>query len=138
MTQNRWPATLNSLASIQAFIETTAAQAGLDTSNSPSISLIVEEIIVNIISHAYKDTDTGIITIGLEPTKEALSISFSDTGPPFNPLKADPPDITKAIDEREIGGLGLFMVMQMADEIKYSRHDNQNILTVTIHMAKDI
>ena len=129
---------MESLASIQSFIEKTAAQAGLDTVFSPSIPLIVEEIIVNIISHAYKDTDAGTITIEIEPAKDALSISFSDTGPPFNPLQADPPDITKTIEEREIGGLGLFLVTQIADDIKYSRHDNQNILTVTIHMSKEI
>ena len=137
MIGNTWPATLNSLTSIQAFIQKQTTLANLQPSRLPVIHIIVEEIVVNIINHAYKDTDSGNISIEFQWSNDRLTLSFSDTAPPFDPLAAAPPDITKNIDERDIGGLGLFMVTQMADGIQYKRKDNKNILTVTINMTKE-
>jgi len=137
MIGNTWPATLNSLTSIQEFIQNHITLASLQTSRLPVIHVIVEEIVINIINHAYKNTDSENISIEFQWFNDKLILSFSDTGPPFDPLTAAPPDITKDIDERDIGGLGLFMVTQMADEIEYKRRNNKNILTITITMTKE-
>ncbi|SMD06241.1 Anti-sigma regulatory factor (Ser/Thr protein kinase) [Desulfocicer vacuolatum DSM 3385] len=137
MIGNTWPATLNSLTSIQEFVQNHITPASLQTGKLPVIHVIVEEIITNIINHAYKDTDSGNISIEFQQLNDKVIISFADTGPPFDPLTADPPDITKEIDERDIGGLGLFMVTQMADDIEYKRSNHKNIITVTINMAKE-
>ena len=137
MIHNTWPAALASLESIQTFIAEHVSQAGLDIRCFPSLPLIVEEIIVNIITHAYKDTDAGIIAIELKLLPDRICISFSDRGHPFDPLALEPPDITMTIEERDIGGLGLFMVKQMADEIKYHRHHDKNLLTITLRSKKE-
>ncbi len=137
MIHNTWPAALASLEPIQAFIAEHVNQAGLDIHSYPSLSLIVEEIIVNIITHAYKNTDAGPITIELKILPESICISFSDRGHPFDPLALEPPDITKNIEERDIGGLGLFMVRQMADEINYQRYHDENLLTITLRSQKE-
>ncbi len=134
MIHHSWPATLDSLTSIQDYIQHHVVLAGIHAKQAFSIQLIVEEVIVNIISHAYRNTDPGIITIGIEFSGDTVSISFSDTGPPFDPLGATPPDITEGINERSVGGLGILMVTQMADGIEYHRCDNKNILTVMINM----
>lgn len=134
MTHHSWPATLDSLTSIQDYIQHHAVLAGVHAKQAFSIQLIVEEVIANIVNHAYRNTDSGIITIGVEFSGDTVSISFSDTGPPFDPLGATLPDITEGIDERDIGGLGILMVIKMADGIEYHRRDNKNILTVTINM----
>ncbi|MFK5954311.1 MAG: ATP-binding protein, partial [Desulfobacterium sp.] len=134
MLHHSWPATLDSLTSIQNYIQHHTVLAGVHVKQAFSIQLIVEEVIANIINHAYRNTDSGIITIGVEFPGDTVSISFSDTGPPFDPLGAAPPDITEDIEERNIGGLGILMVTQMADRIEYHRRDNKNILTVRIKM----
>ena len=138
MIRDTWPATLASLESIQAFIKKHAAQAEFDIRSFPSLFLIVEEIIVNIITHAYKNTETGIIDIQLRFLPDRIRISFSDTGPAFDPLNADPPDITNDIEKKNIGGLGIYMVTQLADEIHYHRCNGKNILTVTLGIKKKI
>ena len=137
MIHRSWPATLDSLTSIQDYIQHHAVQAGVQTQQIFSIQLIVDEVIANITNYAYPHTDSGMITIGIEFSKDTFSISFSDDGPPFNPLDATPPDITESIDDREIGGLGIFMVRQMADKIEYNRHDNKNSLTVMINIMAE-
>jgi len=137
MIRDTWPATLNSLTPIQTFIQKHATLASLQTTRLPAIHVIVEEIVVNIINHAYKNTESEKISIEFSCLNNTLTLSFSDTGPPFDPLTADAPDTTKNVDERDIGGLGLFMVTQMADEIKYNRNDNKNILTIIMNMAKE-
>ena len=137
MIHNTWPATLASLESIQTFIAGHVSKEGFDIRGFPSLPLIVEEIIVNIITHAYKNTDAGIITIELKILPDRISISFSDRGHPFDPRALAPPDITKSIEEREIGGLGLFMVRQMVDEIKYHRVHDKNVLTITVSSQRE-
>ncbi len=95
------------------------------------IDLVVEEVFVNIASYAYKDK-IGKVTIKCELNKETglLMIVFEDEGIPFDPLKKEDPDITISADEREIGGLGIFLTKKLMDEVNYQNKDNKNILTL--------
>ena len=95
------------------------------------IAIAVEEIFVNIASYAYnpKDGDATILCeIGGNPL--AVTIQFLDNGKPYNPLKKEDPDITLSAEEREIGGLGIFMVKKSMDSIDYQYVDGKNILTI--------
>lgn len=95
------------------------------------MELVIEEIFVNVSSYAYRP-DVGDVTICLDFTEEPASveITFIDSGRPYNPLEKDDPDTTLGIDEREIGGLGIFLVKKNVDEIAYEYTDKQNILRV--------
>ena len=95
------------------------------------IAVAAEEIYVNIASYAYAP-GTGTADIRLmaagEPT--TVTISFSDAGKPFDPLQKEDPDITLSAEERDIGGLGIFMTKKIMDEVKYAYRDGKNILTM--------
>ncbi|MDQ7821254.1 MAG: ATP-binding protein [Candidatus Eremiobacteraeota bacterium] len=94
------------------------------------ITLALEEIVTNIISYGYDDFESHEIVIDLQMLADELSVEISDDGTPFNPLEIPPPDLNAPLDEREIGGLGIFLVRQFMDDVAY-RHENQrNILTL--------
>lgn len=95
------------------------------------IDIAVEEIFVNIASYAYAP-DTGKATIKIESDTDEpqVKIIFIDQGVPYDPLKKQDPDVTLSADEREIGGLGIFMVKKSMDDMFYEYKDGQNILTI--------
>ena len=92
------------------------------------LDVVVEEIFVNICHYAYEDSGFADIEVSLNKNK--LSITFMDEGVPFDPLKKDEPDISLPSDDREIGGLGIFMVKKMMDKVSYKYENNKNILTI--------
>lgn len=95
------------------------------------MELVIEEIFVNIASYAY-NPDIGEATFCLEfgENPDVLQMTFIDTGKSYNPLERVDPDTTLAIEDRDIGGLGIFLVKNNVDEIAYAREDGKNILTM--------
>ena len=98
---------------------------------SVQIDVAVEELFVNICHYAYSP-GTGSATIGVEILKDpqAIAITFTDRGKPFDPLAKEDPDITLSAEERQIGGLGIYMVKKSMDEVVYEYKDGQNILRI--------
>lgn len=98
---------------------------------SVQIDVAVEELFVNIAHYAYSP-GTGSATIGVEILKDpaAIAITFTDRGKPFDPLAKEDPDITLSAEERQIGGLGIYMVKKSMDEVVYEYRDGQNILRI--------
>ena len=98
---------------------------------SVQIDVAVEELFVNIAHYAYSP-GTGNATIGVEILKDpaAIAITFTDRGKPFDPLAKEDPDITLSAEERQIGGLGIYMVKKSMDEVVYEYKDGQNILRI--------
>ena len=94
-------------------------------------NLVVEEIFVNIVSYAYSDSDTNnTVTISIKDNDDKTIITFIDSGKHFNPLIKDDPDLSLSVDERPIGGLGIYLVKKMMDNVEYEYKDNKNILTI--------
>ncbi|HEX3030478.1 MAG TPA: ATP-binding protein [Clostridia bacterium] len=95
------------------------------------IRLVCEEIIVNVINYAYPGS-TGNVRVSYSIPEEGkeLEIVVCDSGIPFDPLAKDDPDINLPLNERKIGGLGIFMVRQSMDEVSYKRENGMNILTL--------
>ena len=94
-------------------------------------NLVVEEIFVNIVSYAYPDSDTNnTVTISIKDNDDKTIITFIDSGKHFNPLIKDDPDLSLSVDERPIGGLGIYLVKKMMDNVEYEYKDNKNILTI--------
>ena len=98
---------------------------------SVQIDVAVEELFVNIAHFAYSP-GTGDATIDVEILKDpaAIAITFTDRGKPFDPLAKEDPDITLSAEERQIGGLGIYMVKKSMDEVAYEYKDGQNILRI--------
>lgn len=101
---------------------------------SYAIRLACEEVIVNIIQYAYPTGADGYIRVNLSVESKRLRIEISDGGIPFNPIDKPLPDITLEAEEREIGGLGIFLTRQMMDVAEYEYKEGENRLL----LIKDI
>ncbi|MBQ3396267.1 MAG: ATP-binding protein [Synergistaceae bacterium] len=95
------------------------------------IDVAVEELFVNIAHYAY-NPETGPATVRVEIQENPLSviITFIDNGVPYDPLAKPDPDVTLSAEEREIGGLGIYMVKKSMDNIEYEYKDGKNILKI--------
>ncbi|MBQ3449138.1 MAG: ATP-binding protein [Synergistaceae bacterium] len=95
------------------------------------IDVAVEELFVNIALYAY-NPETGPATVRVEIQENPLSviITFIDNGVPYDPLAKPDPDVTLSAEEREIGGLGIYMVKKSMDNIEYEYKDGKNILKI--------
>ena len=95
------------------------------------IELAVEEIFVIIASCAYP-SDSGDVTItaDISGSPKTLTVVFQDSGTPFDPLSKDDPDITIPVEQRRVGGLGIFLVKDNMDEVTYRYADSKNTLTI--------
>ena len=93
------------------------------------LELVIEEIFVNIASYAYHpETGPATFCMEFEENPNAVLMTFIDAGKHYNPLEQETPDTTLAIEEREVGGLGIFLVTKNVDEISYEYADGKNIL----------
>ncbi|MBE8950345.1 MAG: ATP-binding protein [Quinella sp. 3Q1] len=93
------------------------------------IELVVEEIFVNIATYAYcPETGAATFCMEFEENPNAVLMTFIDSGKPYNPLEKADPDTDLAIEERDVGGLGIFLVKKNVDEIAYEYADGKNIL----------
>lgn len=98
------------------------------------IDVAVEEIYINIAHYAYAPS-TGEVEVSCGEENGVFTVMFSDRGKPFDPLAHADPDITLSADEREIGGLGIFMTKKFMSSVDYRYEDGKNILTITKALA---
>ena len=133
MESMRQSAKLESLEGFMQFVITSAGDAGFPAKRIQEIELAVEEALVNIINYAYPDQDNGDVEIkcGLED-QGRLIIEIRDSGVPFDVGTQSDPDLDATIAERKIGGLGIFLIRKMADEMRYKREGEENVLTLLI------
>jgi len=125
----RIPATLESLALVQDFVGARSRALGLDPETSSRLELVVEELVVNIGSYAYPQSEGDmevdcVLDHGGDPPRFCLILR--DWGEAFNPLDSPAPDLEAGLDERRPGGLGIFLVRELADHCSYRRHGDAN------------
>ena len=106
-------------------------KAGCPPEKRTVTAICAEEIFVNIASYAYGEA-AGIARIDEEIQGSSISLCFQDQGQQYNPLAKEDPDTTLSAQEREIGGLGVFMVKNMMDSVAYEYRDGWNRLTMTL------
>ena len=94
--------------------------------------MIAEEIFSNIVQYAYKKANFGKVSIETCLKNNQYIFSFKDNGKEYNSVNTDIPDISSDINNRQIGGLGIFIIKKLADDISYTRENNTNILTVAV------
>ena len=126
------PAKVEKLDEVILFINTNIEDICKNSVERATIDIAVEEVFVNIANYAYeKDTEgTAIIRVVVCEEKKEILLQFIDQGIPYNPLEQEAPDITLDLNERQIGGLGIFIVKESMDEVMYEYRDNSNILTM--------
>jgi serine/threonine-protein kinase RsbW len=95
-----------------------------------SINLVLEEALSNIIFYGFSDNGKHSIKISLSLKNKQLTVKIADDGIPFNPFSCRQPDITLPLEERPIGGLGIFLIAKMMDTVHYARKQNLNILSL--------
>ena len=110
-------------------VKNALSKTNVDPKTQTNIDIAVEEIFVNISSYAYPDCD-GKVSVCLFAESNSITIEFKDNGIPYNPLAKADPDVSLPAEQREIGGLGIFMVKNLMDEMSYEYRNGQNILTI--------
>jgi anti-sigma regulatory factor (Ser/Thr protein kinase) len=122
---------IGELSSLAEKIDDLAEQWKLPQSLAMNINLVIEEAVSNIIFYAFNDNSKHEIGISISLENSRLTIKITDDGNPFNPLAQEQPDINLPAEERPVGGLGIFLIAQIMDEMNYARNKNENILTLT-------
>jgi anti-sigma regulatory factor (Ser/Thr protein kinase) len=132
-------ATVVNITVITKYIDDILESIGCTLDTQYIIDIVVDELFGNIAKYAYVD-DTGIVTVRFDYNKKSnlVTITFIDSGIPFNPLLKETPDLELSTEEREIGGLGIYMVKKCVDDIEYEYKDGKNILTVKKFLDDDV
>lgn len=123
--------TTNNLARIRNFIKTQSRNAGFDEETANKIVLAADEACTNIIKHAYKYSSKGKINVNLNFSQNKLRIAITDEGMQFNSKSIKDPDLKKYYEEKKVGGLGMFLMKKLMDEVSYS-HPNSKKNKVTL------
>ena len=124
------PNDIETIPQLNEFIDLVAEEVGLDMSLTMSLNLAMEEAVVNVMDYAYPDGQKGNVDIEVTADQEWMAFVITDTGIAFDPTTKEDADTTLSAEERPIGGLGIFLVRQLMDDINYKREGNKNVLTL--------
>ncbi len=119
---------LEEMPAIVSMVEKFGARNAIPAALVNDLSLCLDEVICNIISYGYPDNGKGEIAVRLDYEPGRISTEISDDGTPFDPLQAGSPDLSGTVETRKIGGVGIYFVRQLMDDVVYRRVDNQNRL----------
>lgn len=119
---------IGEISRLMGFVEQIGEDMKLCPSLLPSLQLALEESVSNIILYAYPGETGKQITVEAGKTEDRLLFIITDSGTPFDPTQVAEADITLSAEERPVGGLGIFLVRKIMDEVEYCRIDGNNIL----------
>ncbi len=122
---------LREIARLADLIEEFGRKCGLSEDAATNISLMLDEVVSNVIKYAFDDSREHHIHIEVACGGDLVTMQIDDEGKPFNPLNAPAPNLDLAIEERPIGGLGIFITKALADSLEYRRDGTRNVLTMT-------
>ena len=123
-------AIIENLDQFISFVHTCSVERGFEGKRAMRIELAVEEALINIFNYAYPDGEGQVrVQCSLKEGKKFV-IEICDRGIPFDGLSRPDPDTTADIGSRKIGGLGIFFIKKVADEVRYSRNADMNVLTI--------
>ena len=125
---------IQQIPQLASFLETIAEEKNISQALTMSLNLALEEAVTNVILYAYPEGTDGLVDIEAVLRDDSLEFILSDSGKPFDPTAAPEADITLGVEERQIGGLGIYLVKQIMDSVTYKRENGRNIL----HMIKKI
>ncbi len=124
-------ASLEDIPRLTDYAEEWLANRGCGMKASVQISIAIDEIYSNIVRYAYGE-GSGPAEMELLPLEDArgVRIVFRDQGKPYDPLQKEDPDIARKLEDREVGGLGIFLVKKTMDDMRYAYEDGRNVLTL--------
>ena len=131
MVNQTFPARVDALSDVLGFVDQTLESYECPMKIQTAICVAIEEVFVNVAHYAYGDGE-GDMTLGIDFDEKSRNITFrmTDKGTPFDPLKKPDPDITLSAEDREIGGLGIFITKKTMDTVSYAYENGENILTM--------
>ena len=118
------------LVRLESFISGYCEQHGISPSIAMELNLVAEECFVNVVEHGFDDQARHQIQVALELVTDVVTITVEDEGVAFDPLSAPEFDPKTPIEQRRVGGLGIHLVRNLMDEVKYQRTDGKNRLTM--------
>jgi anti-sigma regulatory factor (Ser/Thr protein kinase) len=124
-------AELESLQKFRDFITACCAQHDIPSETVLELKLAMDEACTNVIEHGYKGMDPGSIILSFRIQPDRIMVQITDFGHVFEPEAAPKPDVEAALEDRELGGLGLFLIYQTMDNIDYHASEDGNKLTFT-------
>ena len=119
---------LNRIQELKDFIESIAQKLNMDPTVLGQVQLAVEEAVVNVMSYAYPEGEKGFVTVKAMSDGHELRLVVIDSGVAFDPTSRGKADVSLSLEDRPIGGLGIFLVRELMDSINYERTDGRNIL----------
>ena len=131
MVEQTLPARIEALSDVLGFVDQTLEGYECPMKIQTAVCVAIEEVFVNVAHYAYGEGE-GDMTLGIGFDEESRNITFrmTDKGTPFDPLKKPDPDITLSAEDREIGGLGIFITKKTMDSLTYAYENGENILTM--------
>jgi anti-sigma regulatory factor (Ser/Thr protein kinase) len=131
MRSVRFAAKFEYLDEIRDFVGAVARDGGFGEKDVYNIQLATDEAASNIIEHAYEGVSDGVLDLLCGMEKELIRITLIDYGVPFDPSAIPMPDLKADLSDRKIGGLGIFLMRKLMDEVHYEpRDDKSNVLTM--------
>ncbi len=131
-------ATIENIAAVTAFVDEQLEELDCPMRTQLQVDVAIDELFGNIAHYAY-NPEVGAATVRVEVTDKPLSvvITFIDNGVPYDPLAKADPDVTLSAEERQIGGLGIYMVKKSMDDVSYEYKNGQNILRIKKHIREE-
>lgn len=131
MSKITFPAVKGQIEQIMETVMAAPELVSLPDEVTFSLRLAIEELAVNVCNYAYPEGEDGDLCVEVEQSENVLTIKLADHGKPFDPLALEDPDVTLDAEEREIGGLGVFLVKQLMDRVEYQHVDGQNVMIIS-------
>jgi len=123
------------LARVRCFVRAAAAELGANPDAVDDLVLAVDEVVTNVIMHGYQNRE-GTVDVEIERKGDDAIVRVRDQAPPFDPTRVPEPDLNVPLEERPVGGLGVFLIRQMVDEMRYRAGiQGGNELTLIKHMG---
>ena len=119
---------LSELERLNLLVEEFGGENNFKTEEEYAIYLCLEEMVTNVISYSWPDSEEHNINVRLSVDEDAIKVEIDDDGAEFNPVEFGKPDTAASVEDRPIGGLGIHLVKQTMDDMFYQRVDNRNIL----------
>ena len=131
MTYQTFPAKVEVLSDVLGFVDRTLESYECPMKVQTAVCVAIEEVFVNVAHYAYGEGEGNMVLgIGFDEESRTITFRMADQGTPFDPLKKPDPDITLSAEEREIGGLGIFITKKTMDTVTYAYENGENILTM--------
>jgi serine/threonine-protein kinase RsbW len=138
LTLTESAATVRDLNDIREFLESAIQTLGGSEDVAGDLVLAVNEAVTNVMLHGYDDRP-GIVSVSVEADGADIRVRLIDNAPLFNPTTVPPPDITRPLEERPLGGLGVHMMRQLTDDLSYSlTADGHNELLFVKRGAREV